>query len=248
MLILLRGIWVKFNKKIFSIFFWLILIPNFYLAAQTLKPIGWVNDFAQIIDPSVEQEITATIKELEQKTSAEIAVVTILSLENEASIEDFAVKLFQEWGIGKKDKDNGVLFLTVVQDKKTRIEVGYGLEPIITDGTAGYILDEFVIPYFLKEDYSQGIKMGTLAIASLIAKESGVELTGAIEVEPDSGKGSLLHLIWILFLIVIFIRHPFLFLFFGMPSFRGGNRGGFGGGFGGFGGGMSGGGGASRGW
>lgn len=224
-------------------------------AAKYPKPKGWVSDYAGIIDPQTEQAMEGTISELEQKTSAEIAVVTVKSLGNE-SVESLAVKLFAEWGIGKKGRDNGVLFLTSVQDRRTRIEVGYGLEGIITDGTTGEILDSYVVPEFKKGDYSRGMALGTLVIASIIAKDAGIKLTGAAmpvrtrRAKPSAGK-AILNLIFLVVMGILFIRNPFLFLLFlGMGGGRGGRfgGGGFGGGFGGFGGGMSGGGGASRGW
>ncbi|MBN1622193.1 MAG: TPM domain-containing protein [Endomicrobiales bacterium] len=247
----------KKGRYYFSLLF-LCLLALFsaqsVFAARYPKPRDWVSDFANVIDPSYKQKVSSVLTELEQKTSAEISVVTIRSLGNE-TIESLAVQLFQEWGIGKKGKDNGVLFITSIGERKTRIEVGYGLEGILPDGLTGEILDKYVIPEFKKGDYGRGITLGTFAIASIIADDAGVELTGGIRpASRPGGKPSLLRTIFnFIFLVImgiLFIRNPFLFLLFLGMGGRGGRfgGGGFGGGFGGFGGGMSGGGGSSRGW
>ena len=131
------------------------------------SPVGYVNDFANLLTPSTETAMEAQLTRLERETTAEVAVVTIISLENE-SLEIYANDLFNSWGIGKKDKDNGVLFLIALADRQTRIEVGYGLEPIITDGRAGRILDNEVIPSFKNGDYETGIQAGVDAIEAYI--------------------------------------------------------------------------------
>lgn len=223
---------------------------------QKFDPQGWVSDFAGVINEETKQQIESIITELEQKTSAEIAIVSLDTIEN-YTIEEFATRLFEKWGIGKKGKDNGVLLVAVIKDKKVRIEVGYGLEGILPDGLCGEILDKYVVAYFKNGDYSKGFLYGTAAIAKVIAKDAGVELTDEayqnikLEKEPNFFE----FLIRTLFFIIIFniiSRYPFLgFWILSSGRFRGGGfgRGGFGGGFGsGFGGGLSGGGGASRGW
>ncbi|MGA2091318.1 MAG: TPM domain-containing protein [Endomicrobiales bacterium] len=223
-------------------------------SAQKLpKPTDWVSDYAGIMDARSIDKTRSIINELEQKTSTEIAVVTVKNLDNQ-SIEDFAVNVFKQWGIGKKGKDNGILFIASIEDRKIKIEVGYGLEGILNDGKCGEILDRYVVPEFKKGDYGNGMFLGTLAIASVIAADAGVQLTGQEQLPPEpQQKTSLARLIlqglFFVVMIILFIRHPFLFLLLlGAGGGGGGSRGGFGGGFGGFGGGSSGGGGASRGF
>ena len=229
------------------------------LYASLPKPDGWVADYAGVIDASSYQQMNSVIQELEQKAGAEIAVVSVKNIGNE-SIDDFSVKLFKEWGIGKKGKDNGVLLVSSIEDRKVKIEVGYGLEGILPDGLCGEILDTYLVPYFKNGEYGKGMANGVFAVASVIAKDAGVELTGGnIEVKqvgltsPKKGStlGIFLQFLFLIIMAFVFIRHPFLFLLFlGMSGGggRGSSGGGFSGGFGGFGGGMSGGGGASRGW
>lgn len=225
---------------------------------------GWVNDHGSVIRPGTERQIEAICEEVKQKTGAEIVVVTVTTVGDE-HYTDYANKLFEKWGIGAKGKDNGVLLFQTVQERNFRIEVGYGLEGIIPDGLAGEIRDSYVFPYFKKNDFGGGHLNGVMAIASIIAKDAGVELTGAVPVRRPvratrrRGSGSGLMKIIMLALMFLLFRGgrgrgrrggmlPMLLL----GSMMGGGRssggfssgGGFGGGFGGFGGGMSGGGGA----
>jgi uncharacterized protein len=131
------------------------------------QPSGHINDFANLLTPPVEKVLENELVKLERDTTAEVAVVTIISLENEP-LDMYSNELFNYWSIGKKAKDNGVLFLIVLSERQTRIEVGYGLEPVITDGRAGRILDKDVIPSFKEGDYEKGIQAGVRAIESYI--------------------------------------------------------------------------------
>ena len=219
------------------------------------RPTSWVSDFAGVVDDRSRSAMETLIAELEQKTGAEIAVVTVRSLDG-FSVEEYAVKLFASWGIGKRKKDTGVLLIAAVQERRVRIEVGYGLEGILPDGVTGEILDTYVLPSFREGKYGAGLYRGVAALAVRIAQDAGVELTGAgRDALPQPRTPSLLEMILgafvFLILMSVFIRNPFLFLLLisgGRGGFGGGGGFGSGGGFGGFGGGMSGGGGASRSW
>ena len=137
------------------------------MAQSFPRPQGFVSDFAGIIDPAARASLENRLTQLSKDTGAEVAVVTVVSL-NGDTIEDYAARLFADWGIGQKNEDNGVLFITSLEDKKVRIEVGYGLEPVITDGRSGRILDNNVLPSFRDGDYSSGIIAGAAAIEDLI--------------------------------------------------------------------------------
>ncbi len=143
----------------------LVCMPAF--AVDFPKPTGLVNDFAYLLSDGTISQLETQLYVLAQDTKAEVAVVTIDSLEG-ASIEQYAADLFSAWKIGEKDQNNGVLFLIASAEHKARIEVGYGLEPVITDGRAGRILDNEVIPYFKEGDYDQGVINGVAAIESFI--------------------------------------------------------------------------------
>jgi uncharacterized protein len=139
-------------------------------AVMPESPQGWVSDFAGILSEDTTSQLTSLIDEVKRSTGAEIAVVTVSSLDG-MTVEEYAVRLFEKWGIGTKEEDNGVLFLIAPNERKTRIEVGYGLEPVITDGRAGEIIRETILPFFRAGDYDQGILQGTRQIAALITNE-----------------------------------------------------------------------------
>jgi uncharacterized protein len=136
--------------------------------AQTFPDVqGYVNDFAQLLSPQAKLQLESQLSNLEKDTTAQVAVVTVKSLEG-ITVEEYASKLFEKWGIGQKGKDNGILVLVALEDRKMRIEVGYGLEPIITDGRAGRIRDEHILPAFKNNAYEKGIVAGINAIENYI--------------------------------------------------------------------------------
>lgn len=243
-------------KKLFIAFLFLPLFVGKSISFE--KPRGFVSDQAHLLDLKTEQALASLLEELEQKTSAEMAVVTVASLDGR-DINEYSNELFKSWGIGKRDKNNGLLFLIAPNERKARIEVGYGLEGILPDARTGRIQDEFVVPYFKEGRYSDGIYLGTWQLASIIAEDNHVQLTSnphGIKSPRRSGNrvqisNGMFLLIFILYLIFLFIRRIFgggSYIDFGGGSggFGGGGYGG--GGFGGFGGGSSGGGGSSRSW
>jgi uncharacterized protein len=216
-----------------------------------------VYDWAGVVSASEERTLESIIDELERKTGAEMAVVTIPSLEG-GQIDDFANRLYEKFGIGQKGKDNGLLFLAAMRDRQMRIEVGYGLEGAIPDAKAGRIRRDVITPYFKANQPGKGIVAGISVLSQEIAKEYGVQLTGTgNEDHGNRGRQQKQNPIFTLILLVAFIlfaiRHPHLAMLLLLSSGRGGGYrsgggGGFGGGGGGFGGGMSGGGGSSGGW
>jgi uncharacterized protein len=251
------------NRKLFSRIFTGLLIASLFsaniFALSLPKPEGFVSDLAGIMDAQTKESISAVLSELESKTSCEIAVVTVKTIGND-TIENAAVTLFKEWGIGKKGQDNGVLILVAVDDRKVKIEVGYGLEGVLPDGLCGQILDDYVVPEFKNGNYPSGISRGAFAVASVIAKDKGVTLTGSMPVSTAPKRSTNPVIIfYIIILIFTFVSSIIRALRRGKGGRYGGgfgggymgggySGGGSGGGFGGFGGGFSGGGGASRGW
>mgnify|MGYP001589041260 CR=1 FL=1 len=119
------------------------------------SPTGFVNDFAGLYTSQFKFQMESDLTAFEKQTGSEIAVVTIKSLEG-MDIESYAVSLFEKWKIGKKGKDNGLLLLISKEDRKIKIEVGYGLEPYITDGRAGEIIRNQMTPEFKNENYETG--------------------------------------------------------------------------------------------
>lgn len=140
------------------------------ISAQSFpKATGRVNDFANVIDPTTEAAIDQQIDQLEQKTSSEIAVATVKSLDG-MSVEEYANKLFKQWGVGQAKDDNGVLVLVAPAEHKIRIEVGYGLEGVLPDGLAGEVIRDTFTPKFKSNDYSGGIKDGVNRLIGIVEK------------------------------------------------------------------------------
>ncbi len=227
---------------------------------------GYVNDFAGLLNSSNFQTINALAAALEQKTSAELVVVT-LKTTGPYDIQDYSVRLWEQWKIGKAGKDNGLLLLVAVEDKKAWITTGYGLEGAVPDAEASKVYQNIIVPYFKQGKFSEGILAGTIALVDLVAQEYNISIADLNSlhkqyVQPVE-KTPLASFVETLFTLIFFILFfgfrmgLFGFLLFGTGRRRGGywhgggiggSSGGFGGGFGGFGGGFSGGGGAGGGW
>ncbi len=234
-------------------------------------PRAYVVDLAGIISDNAEIPLNALLKELEQKTTAQVIVLTVRSLDGEA-IESFSLRTAEKWKLGQKGKDNGVLVAIALNDRKYRFEVGYGLESVLPDSLVGTIGRQYLVPYFRQGDYSSGINAATVEIIRTIAAHEGVQITQMPAVQKayhDEEPGSLVKegLLLAMFLAgVVFIFLTPLYLErtsrrksrwwgTGFGGFGGGSFGGFGGfgggssgGFGGGGGGGFGGGGASGSW
>src|SRR3984885_13244980 len=141
---------------------------------KNLKPQGYVNDFAGVLSSQAKDKLTALCTEVDQKAKAQIAIVTVSSLEGEP-IEQFSIDLATAWGIGPKQKATGVLILVAPNDRKYRVEVGYGLEAILPDGKVGGFGRE-AVPFLRQNDYSDALLLITQRVASVIAEDQKVTL------------------------------------------------------------------------
>jgi len=238
------------------------------LDVKSLTPEGYVSDFARVIDADTKARIEDYCRRVKEATKAEIAIVTIRQLDDE-QIADVANTLYRQWGIGGKATNEGVLFLISMNERRTRLEVGYGLEAVIPDGFLGGLLRE-IRPAMREKRYGEAMAGVAQILGSRIAQSKGVTIPDTLSrrrrAEPQ-------NLPWPLIILGIFIALmvlssmggggggmgmllPILFSggFGGRGSGGGGGFGGYdsggsgGGGFGGFGGGDSGGGGASGDW
>lgn len=164
------------------------------------EPQGYVNDFENIIDE--DDELEKKLKKFEENTSNEIVVVTYPDLQG-STIEDFAGTIFDTWEIGKEDKDNGLLIFVSAGARESRIEVGYGLESILTDAKTGRIQDQYMIPYFKSDEYSEGINNGVDAVISELSNNE-VTQNNLEDVEPNEYMPSeaLIYLAFILMFII----------------------------------------------
>lgn len=244
-------------KKFLNIAVVLLILLSINISSAVAKinipePVGYVNDFAGVISPNIETKLDSLSKELKSKTGAEVVVVSLKSLDG-YPVEDVALEIGRKWKIGQTGKNNGLVILVAPNDRKMRIEVGYGLEGIITDSIAGRIRTDYMIPYFKRGDYNNGIDNGTSAIIFAVAKGYGVALSNNYSAplptsrKKTSSDADFFVIIFIIFLLLMTSKGRVIFfpLFFG-GGFSSGSGGGS---FGGFsGGGGFGGGGASGGW
>jgi len=250
----------------------LIFAPSVVLTAESVDklpaPTGYVNDFAGVLSPATKSNLENLCTQVDRQAHAQIAVVTIKTLDNDQPIEEFATALEDKWKVGAKGTDRGVLMLVVMNPRKYRIEVGYGLEGILNDARVGDI-GRMMVPSLSQGDYNTAIPLGVQQIARIIATDAGVTLNFNQPVHQYHrqqapaqitfvqlllGGGAILL---ILFFLVKTGNTGLIFFLLGnlMGGGFGGGRGGRGegggrdrdggGGFGGFGGGSSGGGGAS---
>ncbi len=238
-----------------------------------------VNDFAHVVDPDSAQRIDALIRSLQRATGDVVVVATVDTFQPYATIDEYAVKMFQNGGrgIGEKGRDNGLLIVVAVKDRRVKVEVGYELEQFITDGFAGQTRDEDLLPAFRQGNYGGGLAAGVQRIVGRIAQGRNVTLQDLPQ-QPQTARrrrasgGGAIFWLFIAFIVIRALaggvgrnsrRGPFGGGWGGWSSGVGpfiGRRGGFGGGgfgggfggggggFGGFGGGRSGGGGAGGGW
>ena len=247
----------------------LLLVPVTPLFGESVKslpaPTGYVSDFAGVLSSTTKQNLESLCTQVDRQAHAQIAVVTINSLDDGQAIEEFATELEDKWGVGNKD-DRGVLMIFVMKPRKGRIEVGYGLEGILNDAKVGDI-GRSMVPAINQGDYDTAIPLGVRQIAGVIAQDAGVALSdsGHTYRRQRVADQQPIHLSFtqlvigggaILLLLVFLAKTGNMGLIFfllgnlmggGGGGYRGGRDGGGGddGGFGGFGGGRSGGGGAN---
>jgi len=224
-------------------------------------PTGFINDYAGVLSPPTKADLENLAVELKQKTGAEVAVA-IVSTIGDDTIENYANLLAEKWGVGD-EQDRGALILLAIDDRQLRVEVGYGLEPIIPDGRAGAIRDAMT-PHLRAGDYDAATVVAVTEVARIVAEAAGVELTGQVtQPARSSRQGSWWPLLLVLLLLFLPRRRrsggwrggavTTAWMLGGLGGFRGGGFGGgsggsSSGGFGGFGGGGFGGGGASGSW
>jgi uncharacterized protein len=227
------------------------------------QPTNYVSDLAGVLSPQTVQALNALCLQVDREAHAQIAVVTVKSLDGE-SIENFATALEDKWKVGAKGTDRGVILLFAIQDRKRWIETGYGLEGILPDSKVG-VIGRSIVPQLQAGNYDAAVSSAVVQVAQIIAADAGVNLESAPRRGPPARQVQQLSLGQLLIggavlLVILFLLFRFapsgtigfllgMFLGGGFGG-GGGDRGGGdgGGGFGGFGGGSSGGGGAGGDW
>lgn len=245
------------NRYILLIATFLILLSTGVYAIPNPNYDFYVNDGANLLNSSTEEYIIETNIELYEKTGAQIVWVTVDDLEG-MDINSYATELFDQWDIGSREYDNGLLALIVPNDGELWIEVGYGLEGILPDGRVKGIIENSILPYFSQGDYDTGVLAGYEEILDYVESEYNIELqtrSGEDYSRVDQGQsGPGIPNIFVIIGIIIFIFIDFRFfggwltisLLRGVGRGGGGRGGGRGGSSGG--GGRSGGGGAGGRW
>jgi uncharacterized protein len=199
-----------------ALLFLIALTSAFADDLQRIVPTGYVTDLAGVIPTSTRQRLESLSTELEQKTGAQLAIVTVRSLDDRP-IEDYAVDLFKHLGVGAKTQASGVLLLLAPSDRKYRIEVGYGLEPIINDARAGDA-GRAMVPFLRQNDFGSAVETAAWQLAKYIADDKGVMLSGAPPARPvsrqtKSDKSPIS-------LFAVFVILFFLFQIFGSAARR----------------------------
>ncbi|MGD0820074.1 MAG: TPM domain-containing protein [Desulfomonilia bacterium] len=256
------SLWQQMNW-LFKFFLLACILFPLVADAAIEQPASYVVDNAGIIEEGARTRLAGLLQELEQKTTVQMIVLTVPSTEG-IPIEQFTIQQAQLWGLGQKGKDNGLLMVIAVNDRKYRFETGYGLEQILPDSLLGSIGRTYLVPAFKASDYSKGVIDTTSVIARTIADAQGVKLSGLPEVKQPARSarglpgGALLGFIIFVTILSLLSRSrsgglmQAILIGTLLGGGRGGSGGGFGGGgfgsFGGGGGGGFGGGGASGGW
>ncbi|MBA4010803.1 MAG: methanol dehydrogenase [Phenylobacterium sp.] len=255
------GPWGAMRLAVLVMFVWV----GAAVAAPTFPPLtGRVVDNANILSPQTEAQLTTELANLEAQTGRQLVVATLPDLQG-YEIEDYGYQLLRTWGIGSKERNDGAVLIVAPSDRKVRIEVGYGLEPVLTDALSSLIINQRIIPAFKEGRLEEGVVDGTQAIVqqlSLPDDEARAAVAKAQE-RPQSEGGVSVGTIIVIFIIFWLLsgvfggrrRGSLWWLPLILGSGGGGGRGGWGGGGGGFGGGgfsggggSGGGGGASGSW
>lgn len=238
------------------VFLLLLVATSFLVHAQRAIPAHnavWVHDEANVLSASAKAQMEALLQAHRDSTSTQIAVLIVPSLEGE-DIDGYGVRVFEAWKLGQKGKDNGVLFLVAMQERQMRIEVGYGLEGVLTDALSSRINRNEVAPYFREGNYEAGIQAGVAAIIKAVAGEYKNDNPAP---RKRGKKSSWSTIIFIILLVILMSRRNRggggaggYWTAAMMGSMLGGGRGSSGGSWGGDfgGGGFSGGGGSSDSW
>ena len=211
-------------KKFFAFFtlltLWFIPVGMVNAKESFPKPVGFVNDLEGVLGDT--SELENKLSSFEEKTGIEIAVVTVEDFDG-FSIERYANDLFTDWGIGKKEKDNGVLILVSVKQRKARIEVGYGLEEFLPDAFVGNILDYYMKPAFKEGSYLEGINNGVDEIIKRLENHDYQLTTNYIDLESVYNKNERSDLLSVLVLVGIIVMFSiFIFVFNDKFGFMGG--------------------------
>lgn len=251
--------------KVLIIFSLVLVAATSAFALEVPRLKGRINDNAGVLSSSAASDLENYLAAVEKATGAQIALLTVPSLEGD-SLESLSLRVAESWGLGSAENDNGALLLVAMEERKIRIEVGYGLEPVLTDAMSGYIIRESIVPEFKSGNFDRGIAAGLQAMGGVVTGDTPISIE-EVEESQRQEEGGGIPIFFVVFIIVFLLGRVgryrryrrrgmspmsafFLGSMLGGASRGGSSSGGFsssGGGFSGGGGGF-GGGGASGGW
>jgi uncharacterized protein len=179
-------------------------------------PQGRVNDFAQVLDPSTKAQLNALVEEVEQRTTAEIAVVVVHTTAP-LTPKEYVTALFNHWGVGKRGIDNGVMVLLAIHDRRVEIETGYGVESILPDGKAGEIIHTAMLPAFAHDRWGEGLVAGTQRVAQTLLEQAHTLYPAAEPRHPTMAARDVVYWLgwgyfvgWLGVLLIHRVRHHIL--------------------------------------
>jgi uncharacterized protein len=175
-------------KKLILLF--VLLLSYTLFATEYPKPVGYVNDFANVMTADQKGKLESVLSNYEKQTSVEISIVTIQSLDGQ-DIEEYTNELASQWGVGKKDSDNGIVILNSIGDRKIRVEVGYGLEGLVTDAYSNQLIDDVLVPELKNSKYSDAYNLAVSALMRKLGDSPDELAKRKLEAEQNSG-----HSVW----------------------------------------------------
>lgn len=204
------------KKKIYILILWIVLVALNAFAIDYPKPTSWVNDYAGVLSSEQKQELDNILKDFETATTNQIFVCIMQNLPADTSLEEYVNELFERWQPGQKDRDNGALLAIFINDRKLRIEVGYGLEDKLTDADSKLIIANDIAPGFKQENYYQGIKNGIDKMMLTIKDDYKPQprkvqpgkprSTSTRTISDSISVFNLIGIIWMIFVFIMIFR------------------------------------------
>jgi uncharacterized protein len=191
---------------------WVLFIFTGLLAARCLggevippRPANYFNDYAGVVSSSTAQQLNRTLEDFEKSTSSQILVAVFPKMQSGSSIEDYTRRVAESWGVGQKKENNGAVLFVFIQERRMRIEVGYGLEGALPDAMAKRIVDDEIAPFFKRGNYNQGLTAGVHAM--LQAARGEYKGTGrTVNQGRRTTKGLGIGVFWFIIILVILAR------------------------------------------
>jgi len=203
-------------KKIIIFIATVILSYSTAFSLDIPKLQGRVNDYAGMLSQQEKQELEQTLKSIETNTTAQLVLLTMPSLEDE-NLEDYTMRVAEEWKLGQEKKDNGVILFVALKERRIRIEVGYGLEPVLPDGRSGTIIRNIITPAFKQGKFFQGFSDAFLAMNSFITGSDSIDQFE--QNYAEEADDTFIEIIMIIIIVSVFI---FIFVLAGKRSLRSG--------------------------